>query len=167
MNVPFKRLIAWIPVANERWSHVVNGEKVSSLMSTLKTFTEHKHWTLPINLIIAWISYFSSSVCNHCLRSTPPTYEMICLGVCVNTLSMTSSVLEFRLQDLLSSQLHRTHFSKWELQQLLRKLPFITKVFPPSHASCCHLIHAVCLCFAQPKNRLHPVSETIRGELAW
>ena len=48
-------------------------------------------------------------------KDTPPTHEMTCLGVCVNTLNMTLTVPDFRLkelQDLLSSWLNKTHYSK-------------------------------------------------------
>ena len=48
-------------------------------------------------------------------KDTPPTHEMTCLGVCVNTLNMTLTVPDFRLeelQDLLSWWLNKTHFCK-------------------------------------------------------
>ena len=73
-------------------------------------------------------------------KDTPPTYEMLCLGFCVNTLFMTLTVPEFRLQelqDILSSWLHNTHFSKRELQQLLGKLAFVTASVRPGRAFSC------------------------------
>ena len=48
-------------------------------------------------------------------KETLPTHEMTCLGVCVNTLNMTLTVPHFRLeelQNLLSSWLNKTHYSK-------------------------------------------------------
>lgn len=83
------------------------------------------------------------------LQSLPekdtPTHDMICLGVCVNTLSMTLTVPEFRLQelqDILSSWLPKMHFSKRELQQLLGKLAFVTACVRPGQAFSCCLINA-------------------------
>lgn len=79
-------------------------------------------------------------------KDTPPTHEMTCLGVCVNTFNMTLSVPEFRLeelQDLLSSWLIKTHFSKRELQQLLRS------------------------CFACPRHQQYTVNDAICRDLVW
>jgi len=94
-------------------------------------------------------------------KDTPPTHEMLCLGVCVNTLSMTLTVPEFRLQelqDILSSWLHKT---------LLGKLAFVTACVRPGRAFSCRLINALRLCFAHSRNRKYPVSDTIRGDLLW
>ena len=80
-------------------------------------------------------------------KDTLPTHEMTCLGVCVNTLNMTLTVPDFRLeqlQDLLSSWLNNTHFSKRELQQLLGKLAFVTACVRPGCAFSCRLINALC-----------------------
>ena len=78
----------------------------------------------------------------HSLRNkdTPPTHKMTCLGLCVNTLNMTLTVPDFRLeelQDLLSSWLNKTHFCKRELQQLLGKLAFVTACVCPGRAFSC------------------------------
>ena len=53
-------------------------------------------------------------------KDTPRTHEMICLGICVNTLSMTLTVPEFRLQELedfLSSRLHKALLFQRELHK--------------------------------------------------
>lgn len=103
-------------------------------------------------------------------KDTPPTHEMTCLGVCVNTLNMTLTVPDFRLeelQDLLSLWLHKTHFSKRELQQLLGKLAFVTACVRPGRAFSCRLINALRSCFARPRHQQYPVSAAIRGDLVW
>ena len=99
-------------------------------------------------------------------KDTPPTHEMTCLGVCVNTLNMTLTVPDFRLeelQDLLSLWLNKTHFSKRELQQLLGKLAFVTAYVRPGRAFSCRLINALRSCFARPRHQQYPVSDAIRG----
>ena len=103
-------------------------------------------------------------------KDTPPTHEMTCLGVCVNTLNMTLTVPDFRLkelQDLLSSWLNKTHYSKRELQQLLGKLAFVTACVRPGRAFSCRLINALRSCFARPRHQQYPVSDAIRGDLIW
>ena len=103
-------------------------------------------------------------------KDTLPTHEMTCLGVCVNTLNMTLTVPDFRLeelQDLLSLWLHKTHFSKRELQQLLGKLAFVTACVRPGRAFSCRLINALRSCFARPRHQQYPVSDAIRGDLVW
>ena len=103
-------------------------------------------------------------------KDTPPTHEMTCLGVRVNTLNKTLTVPDFRLeelQDLLSSWLNKTHFSKRELQQLLGKLAFVTACVRPGRAFSCRLINALRSCFARPRHQQYPVSDAIRGDLVW
>ena len=73
-------------------------------------------------------------------KDVPPTHEMICLGVTVNTLTMTMMVPEFRLKDLqddLSRWLNKSHFVQRDSQQLLGKLAFVTaRVHPGRTFSC-------------------------------
>ena len=91
---------------------------------------------------------------------------MTCLGVWVNTLNMTLTVPDFRLeelQNLFSSWLNKTHFSKRELQQLLGKLAFVTACVRPGRAFSCRLINALRSCFASPRHQQHPVTDTLNG----
>lgn len=95
---------------------------------------------------------------------------MTCLGVCVNTLNMTLTVPDFRLQDLqdlLSSWLNKTHFSKQELQQLLGKLAFVTACVCPGRALSCPLINALRSCFARPRHQQHHVTDALGRDLVW
>lgn len=103
-------------------------------------------------------------------KDTPPTHEMTCLGVCINTLSMTLTVPDFRLedlQDLLSSWLNKTHFSKREFQQLFGKLASFTACVRSGRAFSCRLINALRSCFARPRHQQHPVTDALRGDLVW
>ena len=103
-------------------------------------------------------------------KDTLPTHEMSCLGICVNTLNMTLTVPYFHLeelQDLLSSWLNKTHFSKRELQQLLGKLAFVTACVCPGHAFSCRLINKLRSCFVRPRHQQYPVSDAIHGDLVW
>ena len=103
-------------------------------------------------------------------KDTPPTHTMTCLGISVNTLTMTLTVPEFRLhelQNLLSSWLDKTHFSKRELQQLLGKLAFVTACVRPGRAFSCRLINALRACFASPRHQLFPVSDVMREDRIW
>ena len=83
---------------------------------------------------------------------------------------MTLTVPDFRLeelQDLFSSWLNKTHFSRRELQQLLGKLTFVTACVRPGRAFSCRLINALRSCFARPRHQQYPVSDAIRGDLVW
>ena len=58
-------------------------------------------------------------------KDTPPSHEMICLGVRIHTVDMTLSVPAFRIEELqleLKMWLNKRSFTKRELQQLLGKL---------------------------------------------
>ena len=95
---------------------------------------------------------------------------MTWLGVCINTLNMTLTVPDFRLeelQDILSSWLNKTHFSKRELQQLLGKLSFVTACVRPGRAFSCRLINALRLCFACPRHQQCLVTDALLEEFVW
>ena len=103
-------------------------------------------------------------------KDVPPTHEMICLGVTVNTLTMTMTVPEFRLKDLhddLSCWLNKSHFVQRDLQQLLGKLAFVTACVRPGRAFSCRLINALRVCHASPKRQAFPVNGSMRSDILW
>ena len=103
-------------------------------------------------------------------KDTPPMHTMTCLEISVNTLTMALTVPEFRLhelQHLLSSWLDKTHFSKWELQQLLGKLAFVTACVCLGRAFSCRFLNALRACFASPRHQLFPVSDVMHEDLIW
>ncbi|KAL9959290.1 hypothetical protein ACROYT_G032601, partial [Oculina patagonica] len=79
-------------------------------------------------------------------KDTPPSCEMTCLGVQINTASMVLTVPQFRLQDLqaeLSSWSHKTSCTRKDLQRLLGKLAFVTSCVRPGRAFMCRLINTL------------------------
>ena len=59
-------------------------------------------------------------------KDTPPSHEMICLGVWINTLDMTLSVPSFRIEELqldLNTWLSKRSFTKRELISFLESCP--------------------------------------------
>lgn len=103
-------------------------------------------------------------------KDVPPTHEMICLGVTVNTWTMTLTVPEFRLKDLhddLSRWLNKSHFIQQDLQQLLGKLVFITACVCPGRAFSCWLINALRVCHASPKRKAFSVNGSMRSDILW
>lgn len=62
-------------------------------------------------------------------KDTPPSCEMTCLSVQINTASMVLTVPQFRLQELqeeLSSWSTKTSCTRKDLQRLFGKLAFVT-----------------------------------------
>lgn len=103
-------------------------------------------------------------------KDVPPTHEMTCLGVQVNTLAMTLTVPEFRLQELqdeLSHWLDKSSFLLRELQQLLGKLAFVTACVRPGRAFSCRLINALRSSAAAPRRTSLPVTDEVRSDLLW
>jgi len=103
-------------------------------------------------------------------KDVPPTHEMTCLGVQVNTLAMTLTVPEFRLQELqdeLSHWLDKSSFLLHELQQLLGKLAFVTACVRPGRAFSCRLINALCSSAAAPRRTSLPVTDEVQSDLLW
>ena len=79
-------------------------------------------------------------------KDTPPSCEMTCLGVQINTASMVLTVPHFRLQELqeeLSSWSTKTSCTRKELQRLLGKLAFVTSCVRPGRAFMCRLINTL------------------------
>ena len=79
-------------------------------------------------------------------KDTPPSHEMICLGVWINTVDMTLSVLAFRLKELqleLNTLLNKRSFTKREPQQLLGKLSYVSACVRPGKAFMSRLLNAL------------------------
>lgn len=103
-------------------------------------------------------------------KDVPPTHEMTCLGVSVNTLIMTLTVPAFRLQELhddLAAWLNKSHFLQRELQQLLGKLAFVTACVRPGRAFSCRLLNALRLCYTGPRHQSFPVNDAMRSDIFW
>ena len=67
-------------------------------------------------------------------KDSPPSHEMLCLGIWINTLDMTLSVPAFRVEELqleLNAWFTKCSFTKRELQQLLGKLSFVSACVQP------------------------------------
>ena len=84
--------------------------------NTIERFTETEwkgHCRLILKILRARFAIIAWQ--RHSSNPGPPTHEMICLRICVNTLSMPLTVPEFRLQELqdfLSSWLYKALFSQ-------------------------------------------------------
>ena len=103
-------------------------------------------------------------------KDVPPTHEMTCLGVSVNTLTMTLSVPEFRLEELhddLTTWSNKSRFLQRELQQLLGKLAFVTACVRPGRAFSCRLLNALRLCHRRPRHTSFHITDAMRFDLAW
>lgn len=102
-------------------------------------------------------------------KDTPPSCEMTCLGVQINTASMVLTVPQFRLQELqeeLSSWSTKTSCTRKDLQRLLGKLAFVTSCVRPGRAFMCRLIntlkHAPLNCKSRTK-----IPDDVRSDLQW
>ena len=103
-------------------------------------------------------------------KDTPPTHEMICLGIQINTRDMTLTVPDFRLRELLDLLLAWTSkesFTKCELQQLLGKLAFVTACVRPGRAFSCRLINSLKYCHAHPTQQSFSISNPLRADIHW
>ena len=62
-------------------------------------------------------------------KDTPPSPEMLCLGIWINTLGITLSIPAFGIEELqleLNTSLNKRFFTKRKLQQLLGKLSYVS-----------------------------------------
>ena len=79
-------------------------------------------------------------------KDSPPTFEMVCLGILVNTKDFTLRVPESRLREL-SDELHlwlsRERFTVKELQSLLGKLSFVSACIHASRIFLSRLLNAL------------------------
>ena len=103
-------------------------------------------------------------------KDTPPSHEMLCLGIWINTLDMTLSVPAFRVQELqlaLHTWLNKRYFTKHELQQFLGKLSFVSACVRPGRAFMSRLLNAPRSCWSSLKRTTHPVSDVLRADIDW
>ena len=103
-------------------------------------------------------------------KDTPPSHEMLCLGVWINTLDMTLSVPAFRVEELqleLNTWLNKQSFTKCELQQLLGKLSYVSACVRPGRAFMSRLLNALRSCSSSPKRTIHPISNDLLADINW
>ena len=103
-------------------------------------------------------------------KDSPPSHEMLCLGIWMNTLDMTLSVPAFRVEELqleLNAWLTKCSFTKRELQQLLGKLSFVSACVRPGRAFMSRLLNALRSCSSAPRRTVHPISEDLRADINW
>ena len=103
-------------------------------------------------------------------KDVPPCHHMLCLGIWINTLDMTLSVPPFRVSELhqeLHKWLHKSSFTRHELQQLLGKLSFVSACVRPGRAFMSRLLNALRACFSRPKNASFPLTVELRSDLDW
>ena len=103
-------------------------------------------------------------------KDSPPSHEMLCLGIWINTLDMTLSVPVFRVEELqleLNTWLNKRFFTKRELQQLLGKLSYVSACVRPGRAFMSRLFNALRSCSSTPRRNVHPVSDDLRADITW
>ena len=101
-------------------------------------------------------------------KDSPPTFEMVCLGILVNTKDFTLRVPESRLREL-SDELHlwlsRVRFTVKELQSLLGELSFVTACVHASRIFLSRLLNPLRSFPSNAKSQL--VTLEMRHDLAW
>ena len=101
-------------------------------------------------------------------KDIPPTCEMLCLGIIINTISFTLSVPEFRIVEL-SGELDRwrtlQHMSKPNVQCLLGKLSYVAACVKPGRPFMASLIKSLAEFYSPQYKR--PVSSEIKEDLEW
>ena len=103
-------------------------------------------------------------------KDTPPSHQMLCLGVWINTLDMTLFVPAFRVEELqleLNTWLNKRSFTKRKLQQLLGKLSYVSTCVRSGRAFMSHLLNALRSCSSSPERTVHPVSDDLRADINW
>lgn len=103
-------------------------------------------------------------------KDSPPSHEMLCLAIWINTLDMTLSVPAFPVEELqleLNTWLNKRSFTKRDLQQLLGKLSYVFACVQPGRAFMSHLLNALSSCSSMPKHTVHPVSDDLRVDITW
>ena len=101
-------------------------------------------------------------------KDTPPSHEMICLGIWINTVDMTLSDLLSVLRNCsLTTWLNKRSFTKRKLQQLLGKLSYVSTCVGPGRAFMSRLLTALRCCASSPKRTVHPVSDALCAYIIW
>ena len=79
-------------------------------------------------------------------KDVPPCTRMVCLGIEIDTNTMTLSVPSFRVQELrheLKNWLSMDTYTKHDLQRLLGKLSFVSAYVRPGRIFMCRLLNAL------------------------
>ena len=103
-------------------------------------------------------------------KDSPPSHEMLCLGIWINALDMTLSIPAFRHAELqleLNAWLTKCSFTKRELQQLLGKLYFASACVRPGRAFMSRLLNALRSCSSAPRRTVHPIADDLRAGINW
>ena len=98
----------------------------------------------------------------------PPSTNMVCLGVEVDSEHFMLSVMETPVKDLLSelsSWSSREFYTLRQLQSLLGKLSFVTACVKPGRIFMSHLLNSLRV-FPSTRVRL-PVSADMKADIAW
>ena len=101
-------------------------------------------------------------------KDCPPSTNMVCLGVEVDSEHFTLSVTETRVKDLLSelsSWSSREFYTLKQLQSLLGKLSFVTACVKPGRIFMSRLLNSL-RAFPSTRARL-PVSADMKADIAW
>lgn len=101
-------------------------------------------------------------------KDCPPSTNMVCLGVEVDSDHFTLSVTETRVKDLfseLSSWSSRESYTLKQLQSLLGKLSFVTACVKPGRIFMSRLLNSL-RAFPSTRARL-PVSADMKADIAW
>ena len=101
-------------------------------------------------------------------KESPPSTDMICLGIHFDTIAMTLSVPSFRIQELqeeLTRWLSLNACTRRQLQSLLGKLSFVAACVPPGRVYFARLLSA--LRNIHSRSSAIPVSDPMRSDIRW
>ena len=93
--------------------------------------------------------------------------RMIFLGIQVDTVELSLTILEEKLQDLiheLQSWSHKSKATLKEVQQLARKLNFAASCIQPAHIYICQILNFL---RSLKDNRKHVVPVSVRSDVQW
>ena len=99
-------------------------------------------------------------------KDSPPSHEMLCLGIWINTSDMTLSIPAYCVEELqleLNAWLTKCSFTKRELQQLLGKLSFVSTCVRQGRAFMSRLLNALRRLGEQASR--HPLSKDLRADI--
>ena len=102
-------------------------------------------------------------------KDLPPSTDMLCLGIQVNTTDLTLRVPDFRITELsqeLHSWLHKSRFTKKQLQALLGKLSFVTACVKPGRIFMARLLNSLRR-IHQSTQQYMAVTSEMRDDIHW
>ena len=101
-------------------------------------------------------------------KDVPPQHEILCLGILVNSRTMTISVPPFRVNELQEDLLRWSSLSaykKRDLQTLLGKLSFVAACVPPGRVFMARLLNALSL--IDSRHTILPVTSDNLADVNW